>query len=90
VRFACARIQDGLQGIAKTTGTHHAGRVERLAGRLRASLDYYQIDEIINDNIHEYLQGIQRQCTLIHNSIYQVYLAYPIEAALTARSTAPV
>jgi uncharacterized alpha-E superfamily protein len=88
IRFSCARMQDGLQEIARTTGMRNAGRVERLAGRLRASLDYYQIDEIINDDIHEYLAGIQRQCTLIHNSIYQVYLAYPIEAALLGRGSA--
>jgi uncharacterized alpha-E superfamily protein len=62
--------------------------VERLAGRLRASLDYYQIDEILGDDMHEYLEGIQRQCALIHSGLYQVYLAYPIEVALTTRSTA--
>jgi uncharacterized alpha-E superfamily protein len=88
VRFACARMQDGLQAIANATGTRNSGRVERLTGRLRASLDYYQIDEILSDDMHEYLDGIQRQCALIHNGLYQVYLAYPIEVAMTSRSAA--
>ncbi len=90
VRFSCTRIQNGLQDIARTTSTRNAERVERLGGRLRASLDYYQIEEIINEDIHEYLEGIQRQCALIHNGIYQVYLAYPIEIALTTRGSAQI
>jgi uncharacterized alpha-E superfamily protein len=88
VRFACARMQDGLQAIAKTTNTRNSGRVERLTGRLRASLDYYQIDEILSDDMHAYLESIQRQCVLIHSGLYQVYLAYPIEVALTSRNAA--
>lgn len=90
IRFACARMQDCLQRIAGVTGTRNSGRVEHLAGRLRASLDYYQVDEIINGDIREYLEGIQRQCALIHNGLYQVYLAYPIEVALTSRSITQV
>jgi uncharacterized alpha-E superfamily protein len=85
VRFACARMQDGLQMIAKATNTRNSGRIERLMGRLRASLDYYQIDEILSDDMHEFLQSIQRQCALIHSGLYQVYLSYPIDVALTAR-----
>ena len=88
VRFACAMMQSGLQTIAETTNTRNAGRVDRLTGRLRASLDYYQIDEILSDDMHEYLEGIQDQCSLIHSGLYQVYLAYPIEVVFTSRSAA--
>ncbi len=88
VRFACAMMQSGLQAIAKTTNTRNAGRVDRLTGRLRASLDYYQIDEILRDDMHEYLEGIQHQCSLIHSGLYQVYLAYPIEVVFTSRNAA--
>ena len=34
------------------------------------------------------LESIQRQCTLIHTGIYQAYIAYPIEVALTSRGAA--
>lgn len=88
VRFASVKMQDDLQAIARATSTRNAGRVERLAGRLRASLDYYQIDEILSDDMHEYLEGIQRQCLLIHSGLYQVYFSYPIEVALTTRGAA--
>src|SRR5579859_4361403 len=40
IRFACAMMQGALQAIAKSTGVRNPGRAERLAGRLRAMLDY--------------------------------------------------
>jgi uncharacterized alpha-E superfamily protein len=88
IRFACTLMQGALQAIAKTTGARNQGRAERLAGRLRATLDYDQIEEILSGDIHEYLESIQRQCALIHSGIYQVYIAYPIEVALTSRGAA--
>jgi uncharacterized alpha-E superfamily protein len=81
VRFAVDNLQAALQAIARFTGSRHAGRAERLAGRLRAALDYGQIDEIMPD-IHAYLDNIQRQCAQLHTTIHQIYIAYPIEAAL--------
>jgi uncharacterized alpha-E superfamily protein len=88
IRFACAMMQGALQAIAKSTGVRNPGRAERLAGRLRAMLDYDQVEEILSGDIHEYLESIQRQCALIHNGIYQAYIVYPIEIALTSRGAA--
>jgi len=81
VRYAVAMIQSTLQSIAKATHTRHTGRVERLAGRLRAALDYDQTEDVMRD-MHAYLENIQRQCSQIHNAIYQVYIVYPIDGAL--------
>ncbi len=83
VRFAADTIQSALQAIAAATGTRNAGRAERLAGRLRAALDYGQVDEIMADNLHAYLESIQRQCAAIHTAIHQIYIAYPVETVLT-------
>jgi uncharacterized alpha-E superfamily protein len=60
------------------------GRVERLIGRLRAAVDYGQVDEVMNGSMHTYLEGIQRQCAQIHTAIQQVYIAYPIDTALAS------
>jgi hypothetical protein len=38
--------------------------------------------------MHSYLENIQRQCSQIHNSVYQVYIVYPIDVALTERGAA--
>ncbi len=88
VRFAAAMIQVALQSIARATNTRHAGRAERLAGRLRATLEYDQVDDVMNSNMHSYLENIQRQCAQIHTAINQMYIAYPIDAVLSARGAA--
>ena len=81
VGFAAHQVQAALRSVARTTGARNAGRAERLAGRLCAVLDYTQIDEVMSNNMHIYLEDIRRQCLQIHNTIYQIYIAYPIDAA---------
>lgn len=84
VRFAAARAKSAVRSIAQLTGRAAGGRAERLAGRLHASLGYGQVDEILNDDPHAYLDGIGRYCGQIHTALYQSYLTYSIEGALPA------
>ena len=83
VRFAAAQVESGLRTIAQQAGRGARGRAERLAGRLHASLDYGQVDEILDDP-HAFLDGITRHAAQIHAAIYQSYIMYPIESALPA------
>jgi uncharacterized alpha-E superfamily protein len=82
IRFAVDRLQSSLQQIGRRTGSRNAERAERLAGRLRAQLDYGQVDEILADSLPAYLDHIRRQCGAIHGAIYSAYIAYPIDQAL--------
>lgn len=82
VRFAVDHVQRGLQALGKATAGRGAGRAERIAGRLSAQLDYAQMDEIMEGNLHAYLNDIRSQCNQIHQTIYQAYITYPVEAAL--------
>jgi uncharacterized alpha-E superfamily protein len=84
VRFAAARAESAVRSIGQLTGRGGGGRAERLAGRLHASLDYGQVDEILNDDPHAYLEGVARYCAQIHTALYESYLSYSIEAALPA------
>ena len=84
VRFSAARVESAVRAIAQLTGRGAGGRTERLAGRLHASLDYGQVDEILGDDPHEYLEGIGRFCSQIHAALYQNYLTYAVESALPA------
>jgi uncharacterized alpha-E superfamily protein len=81
VRFSVNQLQFELQAITQATGIAHAGRAERLAGRLCAMLDYGQIDEIMPD-MHAYLENIRNLCADIHTAIQQIYIAYPADAVL--------
>jgi uncharacterized alpha-E superfamily protein len=84
VRFAAASLESALLALARYSGRRAGGRAERLAGRLHASLDYAQVDEILNEDPHAYLAGIGRQCAQIHTALYQTYIGYAVELALPA------
>jgi uncharacterized alpha-E superfamily protein len=84
VRFAAARIESALKAIGALTARGTGGRADRMAGRLHASLDYGQVDEILSEDPHAYLETIGRHCTQIHAAVYQSYVMYPIESALPA------
>lgn len=81
VRFSADMLQAGLNAIAEATQTHKSSRSNRLAGRLRASLNFGQIEEIMDSGLHAYLADIQRQCMQIHAAVYQTYIDYQIDSA---------
>ena len=76
VRFSVDAMQASLTQIGNST------KLTRLAGKLRASLSFSQVDEVFSSGLHTYLDGVQRQCAGIHNAIRQVYVSYPIETAI--------
>lgn len=84
VRFVVDQMQNSLQAIGRVTGASTAGRAERLTGRLRATLDYGQVDEILAGDVHGYLRSIQQQCLQIEAAIYEAYITYPIERMLAS------
>src|ERR1044071_4308780 len=84
VRFAVEAMQASFQSIAEATGTRKSGRVNRLAGRLRATLSFGHIDEILESGLRAYLNDVRRQCAQIHEAILQTYVAYPVESALAS------
>jgi uncharacterized alpha-E superfamily protein len=82
VRFAADVMQTAFQAISEAAGMRKSGRVNQLAGRLRASLGFGQINEIMETGLHAYLNDVRRQCAQIHEAIVQTYVAYPVETAL--------
>ena len=84
VRFSASRLESALRAISTSTARSPSNRTVRLAGRLHASLNFAQVDEILNEDPHAYLQGIERHCAQIHTALHQTYISYPIEAALIA------
>jgi uncharacterized alpha-E superfamily protein len=83
ISFAVRMVQSALDAIAGVTESHKGARVYRLAGRLRAMLDYSQIDEIMAAGLASYLADLRHQCIQLHEAIYQTFITYPIEDKLT-------
>jgi uncharacterized alpha-E superfamily protein len=75
-------VQCALEKIQGDSGKTRGETLQRLSGRLQASLSYSSVDEILHQDVVGYLRGIQSQCRAVHNTIYELYVDYSIQAAL--------
>ena len=82
LRFGADRLSRSLEAVREATG-RKSDRLTQLAGRLTSTLSYTPLEEIIG-NMHEFSANVRKLCGQIHSSIHQVYIAYPVEAAIGA------
>lgn len=84
MRFCTQQIEQHLAAIIRHAGL--AGRVgpDRLAGRLRARLQYADMDELETQGASEFLKTVLDECAAIHRSLYDAFVAYPLEDRLPA------
>ena len=82
IRFSVDRVQEelGLLGAGGVAGKR--AQAERLAGRLKASLDYGQVDELLAGDIDGFLRSIQTGCKSIHQSVYDAFIGYSVDELL--------
>lgn len=84
IHFSVEMMREALSDVADITEMRKNSQVYRRVGRLKASLDYDQIDEVISGDLEAYLDNIQRQCADIHTTIYQTYINYSINEKLVS------
>ena len=56
--------------------------VERLAGRLKAAVDFGQVDELMSGGVAAFIADITKQCEQIHKALYSSYITYGAETVL--------
>ena len=83
VRFSVDKVHAALLAIAELT-ERKAELPVRLAGRLRATLSFSQIDEVMAAGAPAYVESVRQQCGQAHNAIHQIYFDYPVESALAS------
>jgi uncharacterized alpha-E superfamily protein len=81
VRFSVDKVHAALQAIAQLT-ERKADLPVRLSGRLRATLSFSQIDEIMASGATAYVENIRQHCGQAHAAIHRIYFDYPAESAL--------
>ncbi|MFL6415490.1 MAG: alpha-E domain-containing protein [Bryobacteraceae bacterium] len=84
IRYSADQMSFALDRIAEITTSRKSARTDRLIGKLRASLTYAGIDEIMARNLHNYLNGVLEQCHNLHAAMHQIFIDYPIESAIEA------
>jgi uncharacterized alpha-E superfamily protein len=82
LRFAIDSLQTALEAIQRVSGKARAEELHRISGRLRASLGFASVDEILAGDVVAYLRNIQTQCQSVHETIYHLYVDYSIQTAL--------
>jgi uncharacterized alpha-E superfamily protein len=84
VRHSADRMQAALDAISESSSSRKTGFIDRIIGKLRSSLAYAQIEDIMARDMHAYLNSVIEQCRGLHAAVHDVYIEYPIETALEA------
>ncbi|MBS0469905.1 MAG: alpha-E domain-containing protein [Proteobacteria bacterium] len=82
VRFSIDSICDALNRVAPAAPPARRANVERLAGKLKATVDFGQIEELMSGAIVPFLADVTRQCEQIHEAVHLSYIAYGAETVL--------
>ena len=84
IRFATARIEEHLSQMTRYVEDEGRGGPHRIAGRLKARLQYADLDEVSASGASGLLATVVNECARIHESIYDTFVAYPLEFRLPA------
>jgi uncharacterized alpha-E superfamily protein len=82
VRFAIEHLTAALSHVALGAPASRRAPCERLAGRLKASVDFGQIEELMSGSIDLFLANISTQCEQIHEAVFAAYIGYDAETVL--------
>jgi uncharacterized alpha-E superfamily protein len=83
-RYATEKMQGALEAIRSAAPGRKFTGIERIAGRIHASLAYGQIDEIMLRDFDAFLAGITEECQSLHSAVHEAYIDYPVESAFEA------
>lgn len=84
IRFCAQEIEAHLSAIIRHAGLAGSVGPDRLAGRLRARVQYADMDEIEAQGASAFLKTALEECAAIHRSLYDTFVAYPLEDRLPA------
>jgi uncharacterized alpha-E superfamily protein len=80
--FSVDRMTEALARVAPGAPPARRAAVERLAGRLKAAVDFGQVDELMSGGVAAFIADITRQCEQIHKALYSSYITYGAETVL--------
>ena len=83
VRYSVERMSGALGAITARSEPRERARIGRAIGRLRSSLAYVEISDLLSGDLHQFLNGVLEQCRALHSAVHDAYIDYPIEIAFT-------
>jgi len=83
LRFSVDSMQHALDAIDRESGGVRTEPLQRIAGKVHSSLAYNSVEEIFEQGVVPYLHRIQQQLAEIHDTMYNLYIDFTIQSALT-------
>ncbi|MFN3522391.1 MAG: alpha-E domain-containing protein [Phenylobacterium sp.] len=84
LRFSTTQIEEHLSSLTKYLASSAQIGPERLAGRLKARLQYADMQEIEAQGAGAFLATVGDECAAIHDALHEAFVAYPLELRLPA------
>ena len=75
VRFCLNAARDSLHAISRAPIGGFSNSAEKLMGQLCSELNYANVDEIVNNGLHEYLDDLQSRMNRVSSGIYDTFFA---------------
>ena len=86
VKFSIAQIAEALFNVTPVRRSRFANDAQKLAGRLRAQMEYSSVDDAFQHGLHQYLDDLQVRFNAIGEAIHRSYIALPADPAAEADS----
>src|SRR5579875_1547304 len=80
--YSVNSLVDALTCIQQDRRRAPAEDLSRRAGKLRASLSFVQVGEIIAQDTASYLRHVLEECRAVQDLIYRLYISYSVDTAL--------
>jgi uncharacterized alpha-E superfamily protein len=77
VRFCITRAERSLLSITGGSSGNFNNRPEQLLGRLRAELEFLDIEEVMNCGLHEFIDGFQESINAIGDAVHEMFFHVP-------------
>jgi uncharacterized alpha-E superfamily protein len=75
IHYCVIRAEEALHKITGSQPGTFSNQAERRLGRLRAELDYSDIDEVFDSGLHQYLDSMQGRLNEVDNAIFNTFFA---------------
>ena len=73
MRFCLIKAEESLHAITGSPAATFGNPAEQHIGRLRAEMDYADVNEILDSGLHEYLDGFQEKLNAFGDAVYHTF-----------------
>jgi uncharacterized alpha-E superfamily protein len=83
IRYCLIKSENSLHAIAGSEHGSYQNQAEKRLGRLRAQLDFGDLEECLADGLHEFLDQFQEQLNGVGEAIFETFFApHPIHSTI--------